>query len=311
MYVTELLTKVNVIEVSAPKKQSAIIVTVSNLDGTGESLAVKQVEGRLEDTIKAAIAEAQAAFSVDRVESSDIEEINGPREIEEVDVSDEISETSSINNSIEDGEDAVPMDSNAPDIAENAQSVDADTEQAASHAISANAEMAIPDSGAEIDALLSDVSITETAAETEPETTVNAEMEPNAGTKATEIDDVSEIVEKVADESPKTVAEETVDVSTDIVEKEAAAPVEETMENSDVEPEDFMVTIGVHVSSPMMASECAAQLAKNSQQERKMLRQAITTVDYAKTRGGNPEIIKQASDYIAYMESKGLYKKEA
>ena len=71
-----------------------------------------------------------------------------------------------------------------------------------------------------------------------------------------------------------------------------------------------MVTIGVHASNPMWVSECAELLRKGNQQERKMLRQAITTLEYMKTRGGNPDVTKQASDYIAYMEARGLNNKE-
>lgn len=85
----ELLTKVTVVEASAPKKQSAVIVTVSNMDGTMESLAVKQVDGRLEGVIKAAIAEAQAALIGTPVDESvastenDAVEVTVPEVVEE------------------------------------------------------------------------------------------------------------------------------------------------------------------------------------------------------------------------------------
>lgn len=296
----ELLTKVTVVEASAPKKQSAIIVTVSNMDGTMESLAVKQVDGRLESVIKAAIAEAQAALIGTPVDESvastenDAVEVTVPEVVEETETK--------INADSEN----IGENNEASEVAEEVDDFPADEE---------SEEMAIPDSEAEMNALLADFSDTVVgAAKAVIEAT---DAEPVAESAAVnEADAETAIPAPVISEEPvedvpvATGEKETSEIPSDTVTEETVTPVTESAPEASDEPEDFMVTMGVHTSSPMMASECAALLAKNNQQERKMLRQAATTVAYAKGRGGNPDVIKQASDYLAYMEAKGLYQKE-
>lgn len=333
MYVN-VLTKVTVVEVSSPKKQAAIIATVSNMDGTLESLSVKQVDGRLEDTIKAAIAEAQAALigttpdDEAAVVSTEIEENDAvDTVVAEVSVPEETPEVAA--EYADAAEKTMPTDTDADseDIGENNETFETASE--VSEEVPGDFptneeadEMAIPDSEAELNALLDDIvesamapakaMVDEFAAELESR--VNAEETEAEATEpvaATADESVEETVEEapVADEIETPVTEETSEAPANDVTEEETAPVTETQPEA-TDEEDFMVTIGVHASSPMWVSECAELLRKGNPQERKMLRQAITTLEYMKTRGGNPDVTKQASDYIAYMETRGLNKKE-
>lgn len=338
--VNELLTKVTVVEVSTPKKQAAIIATVSNMDGTLESLSVKQVDGRLEDTIKAAIAEAQAALigttpdDEAAVVSTEIEE-NDAVDADAVEIT-APEETPEVATGYADAaEETMPTDTgtDTKDIRENSETSEAASE--VSEEVPGDFptdekadEMAIPDSEVELNALLDDIvesamapakaMVDEFAAELESR--VNAEeteteaTEPVAATTDEFVEDtVEEVPVAEETETPVTeeapVTEETSETPADDVTEEETAPVTETQPEA-TDEEDFMVTIGVHASNPMWVSECAELLRKGNQQERKMLRQAITTLEYMKTRGGNPDVTKQASDYIAYMEARGLNNKE-
>ena len=325
--VNELLTKVTVVEVSTPKKQAAIIATVSNMDGTLESLSVKQVDGRLEDIIKAAIAEAQAALIGT---TPDEEAAVLSTEIEENDAVDAVA-----TGYADAAEETMPTDTGADseDIGENSETSEAASE--VSEEVPGDFptdekadEMAIPDSEVELNALLDDIVESAMAPAKAMVDEFAAELESRVSAEETETEatelvaaTADEFVEDTAEEVPVAeetetpvteeapVTEETSETPADDVTEEETAPVTETQPEA-TDEEDFMVTIGVHASNPMWVSECAELLRKGNQQERKMLRQAITTLEYMKTRGGNPDVTKQASDYIAYMEARGLNNKE-
>lgn len=313
--VNELLTKVTVVEVSTPKKQAAIIATVSNMDGTLESLSVKQVDGRLEDTIKAAIAEAQAALigttpdEEAAVLSTEIEE-NDAVDADAVEIT-APEETLEVATGYADAaEETMPTDTgtDTKDIRENSETSEAASE--VSEEVPGDFptdekadEMAIPDSEVELNALLDDIVESAMAPAKAMVDEFAAELESRVNAE----DTVEEVPVAEAAETP--VTEETSETPADDVTEEETAPVTEIQPEA-TDEEDFMVTIGVHASNPMWVSECAELLRKGNQQERKMLRQAITTLEYMKTRGGNPDVTKQASDYIAYMEARGLNNKE-
>lgn len=332
MYVNELLTKVTVIETSAPKKQAAIIATVSNMDGTMESLAVKQVDGRLEDVIKAAIAEAQAALvgtdEADEVETASTE-LDGNEEIvsDAVDVTPAEEMSDAVTEYTNEAEEAIQT-GNTENIGEKKETSEIGEEVPLDFsADDASEEMAIPDSEASMyDELLSDIEKTVFAPEkikeevdrfaaeleeriSKTETVENkvATAEPDAVTTEGITEEATTKTEEVSEDPAEEVPSE---AKEDGVTEDVTAPVTEDVSETTDDLQDFMVTIGVHASSPMMVSECAELLAKSTPQECKMLRQAVTTVAYAKSRGGNPDVIKQASDYLAYMEAKGLYEKE-
>lgn len=280
----------NKVEIKEVLGQAVVLATTSNYEGTKETLAVKQVEGRLEDCVKAAIREAENAFfnnaddaaaaavSVDEMVTDAVSE-NADDSLaatDEVVVKDEPVVETVADDVVKVEAEVVKTDAEPEDVSEE--------------------EMVIPApvSDAELEELISDddSASTENAEETSVSETV---PENESNSKDTD--------ETVTEESEKQPAPE----------EAPAVPETETTDNAETEEptpsddDDFLVTIGGHSTAPIMVSEAARLLLAGDRKEHGVLKGIINTAEWIKTRKGvSPNIAKQVQDYLRYVSAKGV-----
>lgn len=287
------------IEIKEVLGQAVVLATTSNYEGTKETLAVKQVEGRLEDCVKAAIREAENAFfnNADDAAAAAVS-------VDEM-VTDAVSENADDSLAATD-EVVVEDEPVAETVADDVVKVEAEVVKTdAEPKDVSEEEMVIPApvSDAELEELISDddSASTENAEETEiPE---NAEETSVPETVPENESDSKDTDETVTEESEKQPAPE----------EAPAVPETETTDNADVkEPtpsddDDFLVTIGGHSTAPIMVSEAARLLLAGDRKEHGVLKGIINTAEWIKTRKGvSPNIAKQVQDYLRYVSAKGV-----
>ncbi len=295
----------NKVEIKEVLGQAVVLATTSNYEGTKETLAVKQVEGRLEDCVKAAIREAENAFfnnaddaaaaavSVDEMVTDAVSE-NADDSLaatDEVVVEDEPVVETAADDVVKVEAEAVKTDAEPKDVSEE--------------------EMVIPApvSDAELEELISDddsastENAEETATVTETEIPENAEETSVPETVPENESDSKDADETVTEESEKQPAPE----------KAPAVPETETTDNAETEEptpsddDDFLVTIGGHSTAPIMVSEAARLLLAGDRKEHGVLKGIINTAEWIKTRKGvSPNIAKQVQDYLRYVSAKGV-----
>lgn len=295
----------NKVEIKEVLGQAVVLATTSNYEGTKETLAVKQVEGRLEDCVKAAIREAENAFfnnaddaaaaavSVDEMVTDAVSE-NADDSLaatDEVVVEDEQVVETVADDVVKAEAEVVKTDAEPKDVSEEEMVIpapvsDAELEELISDDDSASTE------NAEETATVAETEIPENAEETSVPETV-----PENGSDSKDAD------ETVTEESEKQPAPE----------EAPAVPETETTDNADVkEPtpsddDDFLVTIGGHSTAPIMVSEAARLLLAGDRKEHGVLKGIINTAEWIKTRKGvSPNIAKQVQDYLRYVSAKGV-----
>lgn len=292
----------NKVEIKEVLGQAVVLATTSNYEGTKETLAVKQVEGRLEDCVKAAIREAENAFfnnaddaaaaavSVDEMVTDAVSE-NADDSLaatDEVVVEDEPVVETAADDVVKVEAEAVKTDAEPKDVSEE--------------------EMVIP-------APVSDAELEELISDDDSASTENAEE--TATVTETEIAEETSVPETVPEnESDSKDADETVTEESEkqpAPEEAPAVPETETTDNAEEkEPtpsddDDFLVTIGGHSTAPIMVSEAARLLLAGDRKEHGVLKGIINTAEWIKTRKGvSPNIAKQVQDYLRYVSAKGV-----
>lgn len=292
----------NKVEIKEVLGQAVVLATTSNYEGTKETLAVKQVEGRLEDCVKAAIREAENAFfnNADDAAAAAVS-------VDEM-VTDAVSENADDSLAATDEvvvEDEQVVETVADDVVKveaEAVKTDAEPEDVSEE------EMVIPApaSDAELEELISDDDSVPT--ENAEETATVAETEIAEETSVPETVPENESDSKDADE---TVTEES--EKQPAPEEAPAVPETETTDNAETEEptpsddDDFLVTIGGHSTAPIMVSEAARLLLAGDRKEHGVLKGIINTAEWIKTRKGvSPNIAKQVQDYLRYVSAKGV-----
>lgn len=290
------------VEIKEALGQAVVLATTSNYDGTRETLAVKQVEGRLEDCVKAAIREAENAFfnnaddaaaaavSIDEMVTDAVSE-NADDSLaatDEVVVEDEPVVETAADDVVKVEAEAVKTDAEPKDVSEE--------------------EMVIP-------APVSDAELEELISDDDSASTENAEE--TATVTETEIAEETSVPETVPEnESDSKDADETVTEESEkqpAPEEAPAVPETETTDNAETEEptpsddDDFLVTIGGHSTAPIMVSEAARLLLAGDRKEHGVLKGIINTAEWIKTRKGvSPNIAKQVQDYLRYVSAKGV-----
>lgn len=279
----------NKVEIKEVLGQAVVLATTSNYEGTKETLAVKQVEGRLEDCVKAAIREAENAFfnnaddaaaaavSVDEMVTDAVSE-NADDSLaatDEVVVEDEPVVETVADDVVKAEAEVVKTDAEPKDVSEE--------------------EMVIP-------APVSDAELEELISDDDSASTENAEETSVPETVPENESDSKDADETVTEESEKQPAPE----------EAPAVPETETTDNAETkEPtsddDDFLVTIGGHSTAPIMVSEAARLLLAGDRKEHGVLKGIINTAEWIKTRKGvSPNIAKQVQDYLRYVSAKGV-----
>lgn len=295
----------NKVEIKEVLGQAVVLATTSNYEGTKETLAVKQVEGRLEDCVKAAIREAENAFfnnaddaaatavSVDEMVTDAVSE-NADDSLaatDEVVVEDEPVVETVADDVVKAEAEVVKTDAEPKDVSEE--------------------EMVIPApvSDAELEELISDDDSASTENAEETATVAETEIPENA--EETSVPETVPENESDSKDADETVTEES--EKQPAPEEAPAVPETETTDNTDVkEPtpsddDDFLVTIGGHSTAPIMVSEAARLLLAGDRKEHGVLKGIINTAEWIKTRKGvSPNIAKQVQDYLRYVSAKGV-----
>ena len=295
----------NKVEIKEVLGQAVVLATTSNYEGTKETLAVKQVEGRLEDCVKAAIREAENAFfnnaddaaaaavSVDEMVTDAVSENadNSLAATDEVVVEDEPGVETVADDVVKAEAEVVKTDAEPEDVSEE--------------------EMVIPApvSDAELEELISDDDSASTENAEETATVAETEIPENA--EETSVPETVPENESDSKDADETVTEES--EKQPAPEEAPAVPETETTDNADVkEPtpsddDDFLVTIGGHSTAPIMVSEAARLLLAGDRKEHGVLKGIINTAEWIKTRKGvSPNIAKQVQDYLKYVSAKGV-----
>lgn len=278
------------IEIKEVLGQAVVLATTSNYEGTKETLAVKQVEGRLEDCVKAAIREAENAFfnNADDAAAAAVS-------VDEM-VTDAVSENA--DDSLATTDEVVVEDEPvAETVADDVVKVEAEVVKTdAEPKDVSEEEMVIP-------APVSDAELEELISDDDSASTENAEETSVPETVPENESDSKDADETVTEESEKQPAPE----------EAPAVPETETTDNTDVkEPtpsddDDFLVTIGGHSTAPIMVSEAARLLLAGDRKEHGVLKGIINTAEWIKTRKGvSPNIAKQVQDYLRYVSAKGV-----
>lgn len=298
-------TTFNKVEIKEVLGQAVVLATTSNYEGTRETIAVKQVEGRLEDCVKAAIREAENAFfnnaddaaaaavSVDEMVTDAVSE-NADDSLattDEVVVEDEPVVETVADDVVKAEAEVVKTDAEPKDVSEE--------------------EMVIPApvSDAELEELISDDDSASTENAEETATVAETEIPENA--EETSVPETVPENESDSKDADETVTEES--EKQPAPEEAPAVPETETTDNTDVkEPtpsddDDFLVTIGGHSTAPIMVSEAARLLLAGDRKEHGVLKGIINTAEWIKTRKGvSPNIAKQVQDYLRYVSAKGV-----
>lgn len=280
----------NKVEIKEVLGQAVVLATTSNYEGTKETLAVKQVEGRLEDCVKAAIREAENAFfnNADDAAAAAVS-------IEEM-VTDAVSENA--DDSLATTDEVVVEDE--PVV----ETVADDVVKAEAEVVKTDAELKdVSEEEMVIPAPVSDAELEELISDDDSASTENAEETSVPETVPENESDSKDADETVTEESEKQPAPE----------EAPAVPETETTDNTDVkEPtpsddDDFLVTIGGHSTAPIMVSEAARLLLAGDRKEHGVLKGIINTAEWIKTRKGvSPNIAKQVQDYLRYVSAKGV-----
>ena len=295
----------NKVEIKEVLGQAVVLATTSNYEGTKETLAVKQVEGRLEDCVKAAIREAENAFfnNADDAAATAVS-------VDEM-VTDAVSENADDSLAATDEvvvEDEPVVETAADDVVKvEAEAVKADAEP---EDVSEE-EMVIPSpaSDAELEELISDDDSVSTENAEETATVAETGIPENA--EETSVPETVPENESDSKDTDETVTEES--EKQPAPEEAPAVPETETTDNAEEkEPtpsddDDFLVTIGGHSTAPIMVSEAARLLLAGDRKEHGVLKGIINTAEWIKTRKGvSPNIAKQVQDYLRYVSAKGV-----
>lgn len=295
----------NKVEIKEVLGQAVVLATTSNYEGTKETLAVKQVEGRLEDCVKAAIREAENAFfnNADDAAATAVS-------VDEM-VTDAVSENADDSLAATDEvvvEDEPVVETAADDVVKvEAEAVKADAEP---EDVSEE-EMVIPSpaSDAELEELISDDDSVSTENAEETATVAETGIPENA--EETSVPETVPENESDSKDTDETVTEES--EKQPAPEEAPAVPETETTDNAEAkEPtpsddDDFLVTIGGHSTAPIMVSEAARLLLAGDRKEHGVLKGIINTAEWIKTRKGvSPNIAKQVQDYLRYVSAKGV-----
>lgn len=298
-------TTFNKVEIKEVLGQAVVLATTSNYEGTKETLAVKQVEGRLEDCVKAAIREAENAFfnnaddaaaaavSVDEMVTDAVSENADDflAATDEVVVEDEPVAETVADDVVKVEAEVVKTDAEPKDVSEE--------------------EMVIPApvSDAELEELISDDDSASTENAEETATVAETEIPENA--EETSVPETVPENESDSKDTDETVTEES--EKQPAPEEAPAVPETETTDNAEAkEPtpsddDDFLVTIGGHSTAPIMVSEAARLLLAGDRKEHGVLKGIINTAEWIKTRKGvSPNIAKQVQDYLRYVSAKGV-----
>lgn len=298
-------TTFNKVEIKEVLGQAVVLATTSNYEGTKETLAVKQVEGRLEDCVKAAIREAENAFfnnaddaaaaavSVDEMVTDAVSENADDflAATDEVVVEDEPVAETVADDVVKVEAEVVKTDAEPKDVSEE--------------------EMVIPApvSDAELEELISDDDSASTENAEETATVAETEIPENA--EETSVHETVPENESDSKDTDETVTEES--EKQPAPEEAPAVPETETTDNAEAkEPtpsddDDFLVTIGGHSTAPIMVSEAARLLLAGDRKEHGVLKGIINTAEWIKTRKGvSPNIAKQVQDYLRYVSAKGV-----
>lgn len=280
----------NKVEIKEVLGQAVVLATTSNYEGTKETLAVKQVEGRLEDCVKAAIREAENAFfnNADDAAAAAVS-------VDEM-VTDAVSENA--DDSLATTDEVVVEDE--PVV----ETVADDVVKAEAEVVKTDAELKdVSEEEMVIPAPVSDAELEELISDDDSASTENAEETSVPETVPENESDSKDTDETVTEESEKQPAPE----------EAPAVPETETTDNTDVkEPtpsddDDFLVTIGGHSTAPIMVSEAARLLLAGDRKEHGVLKGIINTAEWIKTRKGvSPNIAKQVQDYLRYVSAKGV-----
>ena len=295
----------NKVEIKEVLGQAVVLATTSNYEGTKETLAVKQVEGRLEDCVKAAIREAENAFfnNADDAAAAAVS-------VDEM-VTDAVSENADDSLAATDEvvvEDEPVVETVADDVVKAEAEVvktDAEPEDVSEE------EMVIPApvSDAELEELISDDDSVSTENAEETATVAETGIPENA--EETSVPETVPENESDSKDTDETVTEES--EKQPAPEEAPAVPETETTDNAEAkEPtpsddDDFLVTIGGHSTAPIMVSEAARLLLAGDRKEHGVLKGIINTAEWIKTRKGvSPNIAKQVQDYLRYVSAKGV-----
>lgn len=295
----------NKVEIKEVLGQAVVLATTSNYEGTKETLAVKQVEGRLEDCVKAAIREAENAFfnNADDAAAAAVS-------VNEM-VTDAVSENADDSLAATD-EVVVEDEPVAETVADDVVKVEAEVVKTdAEPKDVSEEEMAIPApvSDAELEELISDDDSAST--ENAKETATIAETEIPENAEETSVPETVPENESDSKDTDETVTEES--EKQPAPEEAPAVPETETTDNAETEEptpsddDDFLVTIGGHSTAPIMVSEAARLLLAGDRKEHGVLKGIINTAEWIKTRKGvSPNIAKQVQDYLRYVSAKGV-----
>lgn len=298
-------TTFNKVEIKEALGQAVVLATTSNYEGTIETIAVKQVEGRLEDCVKAAIREAENAF-LNNADNVAVAAVSSDKM-----VTDATSESTNDSLTTTD-ESVVENEPIAEQIADDVVKAEAEAEKTDVKPDDVSEEEMVipdPDSDAELKELISDddpvstENAGETAAVVETEISENTE-ETSVTETVSENESDSKDAGETATEKPE--QQPAPEKAPEVPETEPAND-SETKEPATSDDEDFLVTIGGHSTAPIMVSEAARLLLAGDRKEHGVLKGIINTAEWIKTRKGvSPNIAKQVQDYLKYVSAKGV-----
>ena len=295
----------NKVEIKEVLGQAVVLATTSNYEGTRETLAVKQVEGRLEDCVKAAIREAENAFfnNADDAAAAAVS-------VDEM-VTDAVSENADDSLAATD-EVVVEDEPVAETVADDVVKVEAEVVKTDAELKDVSEEEMVipaPVSDAELEELISDDDSASTENAEETATVAETEIPENA--EETSVPETVPENESDSKDTDETVTEES--EKQPAPEEAPAVPETETTDNAETEEptpsddDDFLVTIGGHSTAPIMVSEAARLLLAGDRKEHGVLKGIINTAEWIKTRKGvSPNIAKQVQDYLRYVSAKGV-----
>ena len=297
-------TTFNKIEIKEALGQAVVLATTSNYEGTRETFAVRQVEGRLEDCVKAAIREAENAF-FNNADDAAVAAVS----VDEM-VADAVSENADDSLTTTD-EVVVENEPVAETVADDVVKAEAEVVKTDAESDVSEEEMVIPDpdSDEELKELISDDDSVST--ENSEETVAVAETDIPENTEETSVTEDIPENESDSEDAGETVTEEPeqqpAPEEAPVVPETEATDNVETKEPTSSDDDDFLVTIGGHSTAPIMVSEAARLLLAGDRKEHGVLKGIINTAEWIKTRKGvSPNIAKQVQDYLKYVSAKGV-----
>lgn len=297
-------TTFNKVEIKEALGQAVVLATTSNYEGTRETIAVKQVEGRLEDCVKAAIREAENAFN--NVDDAAVAAVS----VDEM-VADAVSENADDSLTTTD-EVVVENEPVAETVADDVVKAEAEVVKTDAEPEDVSEEEMVipdPDSDEELKELISDDDSVST--ENSEETVAVAETEIPESTEETSVTEDIPENESDSEDAGETVTEEPeqqpASEEAPVVPETETTDNVETKEPTPSDDADFLVTIGGHSTAPIMVSEATRLLLAGDRKEHGVLKGIINTAEWIKTRKGvSPNIAKQVQDYLKYVSAKGV-----